>query len=284
MVIIMKFHPKNNIDFLEKGGCFLYYFDSGQKCFLTRIIMDNDDVDVFSNPMEMKEFINHDCCGDINQCKYLNNLWDLDNKSNIDQPIPQEDINNSINNEIPLLNFSGINVDFDYSWPQESQIITDALLIPTTTNLYFNDFLYFDNNNDLILQKECKKRQIELVNLGDCIVTHGANTGYPKIAHCVIMEPRSLLPDIQDIGLAIYNSLVKLDDIGCQSISIFPFIKIDNNIPIPIVDIFLKVCLTSIMTFISEYETQSLSYILIHIPPNFISNLQDVIQDIDNIN
>lgn len=286
----MKLPHNKNIEFLQKGGCFLYYYEDDPKCMLTNALIDSNSLDIFDDIREKAKFIKDDCLGDVHKCPYIPALWELNTDifeepeiEDIEEPEIEMDIISQENDdEIPLLNFGNISVDFDYSWPQETDLITDALIIPTNIILNFCSFVDFGSENNIILQKECKKRQLNF-NVGDSLVTHGANTNYPKIAHAIIMDKNSLSPEIQDIGLALYNSLIKLDDVGCKSVSIYPLIKIEKEIMLPNIDLYLKTCIMTIMTFISEYDIRSLSYILIHIPPNFIVNLQDVVRDIDNI-
>ena len=292
----MKLPKKNNILFLENGGCFLYYLDEDPKCFLTNALLEAENIDIFDNTKEKTMFIKNDCGGEIKKCPYISVLWDLDIDNNehsveetsiIDDDTMQElykveERMEEIDEETPLFNIGPLTIDFDYSWPQEHPVLTDALIIPTNTALRFDSFVNFDQENNIILQKECKKRQLTF-DVGDSVLTHGANTGFPRIIHGIIMKAGALTTDVQSIGTALYNSLIKADDGGCQSVAISPFVKVDGDIIIPSVNLYLKVCFTTILTFISEYEINNLKYVLVHIPPNFISNLQDVIQDIDNV-
>jgi len=275
----MKLSKKNNISFLQNGGCFLYYFEENPKCFLTHSLIRENDFSIFDSPKEIIEFSSHDCLGDIRQCKYINNLWNLhsDEIDKMDEMDEIDEIDEIDDNQ--TFSIGNITIDFEYSLPQDNPILTDILFIPTNTALIFSDFMSFHNNNDLILSNECKKRQL-IFDTGDCIITHGANTGYPKIAHCIISNPDNLVPEIQDIGLSLYNALMKAEDIGCKSIAIYPLVKIDKDIVLPNISIYLKICITTIKTFISEYEVNNLSYILIHIPADFHNILQDVMKDI----
>jgi len=267
----MKLKPKNNIEFLENGGCFLYYFDKQPKCLLTNILI-NSKIDIFDSQEEQEQFHQDDCNGEIKKCPYICSLWDL-NISN------QEEVIATDNEETPLLNIGNLTIDFDYSWPNETDLYTDTLIIPTDTKLLFNNFIDFGEENNNIIQNECNKRQLSF-DIGDVLLTHGANTGYPKIIHSIILKNGNLSMDINQIGLALYNALIKSEDEGYKSVAISPFIKIDKDILMPSINLYLKICLTAISTFVEEYQVNNLEYILIHIPPNFISNLQDVISNI----
>lgn len=281
MVILMKLKPKNNIEFIEKGGCFLYYFEKDPRCFLTNILIESK-INIFSNDQEKDELYTHNCNGEIKKCPYIHNLWDLNNKSeNINKNNDGNDEKDEKidKQETPLLNIGPLTIDFDYSWPTENNLYTDALVIPTDTKLLFENFINFGEDNNRIISNECKKRQFSF-DIGDVLLTHGANTGYPKIIHGIILKHGGLSMDINQIGLSLYNSFIKADEEGYKSIAIHPFVKIDHDILTPSVNLYLKICLIAISTFVEEYDVKNTEYILIHIPPNFISNLQDVIDSI----
>ena len=266
----MKLSKKNNIKFLENGGCFLYYFSDNPKCLLTMALLDSNVLDVFDDIQEKSDMAQYDCLGNIRKCPYIMNLWNLDEEEILEE-------------QDETLIYGDIVIDFDYSWPYENPIITDVLFIPTNMSLDFRNFLSFDNEIDISIIKECRKRQLDF-ETGECVLTNGGLTDYPIIIHCIIMDDNQLFPENVNIGMSIYNALSKADDEGCQSISISPMIKIDKDIILPNINLFLKICLTTIRTYVNENETEHLKYILIHIPPNFNSNLQDVISEVDNVN
>ena len=286
----MKLSKRNNIDFLQNGGCFLYYLDKNPKCLLTNVLLEAENINIFDDNKEKVKFTNDDCNGEIKKCPYISALWNLgideesivDEEPMIEESVEEKPIIDEDDEQTPLFELGPLTIDFDYSWPQENPIFTDALFIPTNTALRFDNFVNFRQENNAILLKECKKRQL-MFDVGDVILTHGANTGYPRIIHGIMMKAGALTTDVMSIGSALYNALIKAEDEGFKSVAISPFIKIDGDIVIPSVNLYLKTCLTSIITFVSEYDIKQLKYILIHIPPDFISSLQDVVKDIENI-
>ena len=180
--------------------------------------------------------------------------------------------------DLPLLNFNNLNVDFDYSLPFEKDVRTDALLIPTNTNLSFYNFIDFGENNTFLIN-ECRKRQLPFEE-GDVVKTSGVGTGFPILLHCVIMDSAEMMPDVINVGLSLYNALEKAEEEGCKSISIHPLVVLDGDISMPSINLYIKTCLTTIKTFSEEYEIENLEYILIHIPSNFILNLQELSSNI----
>lgn len=313
----MQLKPKNNVDFLTNGGCFLYYFEKDPKCLLTAALIEADSIHAFDSVHEKADFIKNDCEGNVLNCPYVNILWSIQEQQlkNIGNYIKEDNQIEEIEEEpeyieydkddeddedeniieasteasddgIPVLQFENATVDFDYSWPCEDEInydlITDALIIPTDVEFNFQSFADVGPSNVAFIQNECKKRQ-PLFSVGECIVTNGGDTGYPKIIHGIITEHYSVQADLNNIGLAIYNSLLKADSEELQSVAIYPFIKLSSSFVMSNIDLYLKICLTTVNTLLEENELNSLSYILIHIPPDFISNLQDVIQEVHNV-
>jgi len=284
----MKLEQKNNIEFLEKGGCFLYYLEQPPKCFLTASLIKDTTVDVFDDIVEKNEFIKHDCRGMIKACPYIYNLWNIELEEEVEQEeiIEEKEIEEEFQNpyvvdnegDTPIMKFGNIIVDFDYSWPYENPVTTHALIIPTNTSLQFDKFVDFGLDNNYLIKNECKKRQL-LFDVGDCILTSGADTQYPKIAHCMITE-KTKIPENTNIGMSLYNALSKLDDVACQSIALTPLVMIDKELISPNLNLYLKTCLTTIQTFAVEDTVANIQYILIYIPPNFVSDLQSVVSNI----
>lgn len=258
----MKIKKKIDPDVLSYKKCFLYFFENNPKCFLTSLLISSKDINIFDDENEENKFEYHECNGDLSSCLYFDALWENEN----DAEIPSE--------ELPLLKFSNINIDFDYSLPFEKDVRTDALLIPTNTNLSFYNFIDFGENSKFLIN-ECRKRQTPC-DTGDVIKTSGLGTGFPILFHCVIVDSAEMVPEIMDIGLSLYNALEKSDENKCKSISIYPLVFLDGDISLPSINLYIKTCLTTIKTFSEEYEVENLEYILIHIPSNFILDLQEL--------
>jgi hypothetical protein len=257
----MKIAKKINQDVINYKKCFLYFFEKEPKCFLTNLLTYSKDINIFDNDDEKNHFECHDCNGDFSNCLYIDALWE------------KEDVE-----DLPLLNFNNLNVDFDYSLPFEKDVRTDALLIPTNTNLSFYNFIDFGENNTFLIN-ECRKRQLPFEE-GDVVKTSGVGTGFPILLHCVIMDSAEMMPDVINVGLSLYNALEKAEEEGCKSISIHPLVVLDGDISMPSINLYIKTCLTTIKTFSEEYEIENLEYILIHIPSNFILNLQELSSNI----
>lgn len=262
----MKIKKKIDNDVFNNKKCFLYFFEKEPKCFLTNLLTYSKDINIFDNEDEENIFTHHDCHGDLSNCLYIDALWEND----------QEQIENL--EDIPLLKFNNITIDFDYSLPIEKDIRTDALLIPTNTNLSFYNFVDFGENNTFLIN-ECRKRQLPFSE-GDVVKTSGSGTGFPVLFHCVIVDSAEMVPDIMNIGLSLYTALEKADEEGCKSISIHPLVHLEGDISMPSINLYIKTCLTTIKTFSEEFQVENLEYILIHIPSNFILNLQELSLDI----
>ncbi len=285
----MKFKKKDGIDFLKNGGCFLYCLNKSPKCLLTFSLLKSN-IDIFNDEEEEIEFLENDCSGYISQCPYIGNIWNISYEDEIEESEEidlVEEIEDNIEEEVEeieediSLDYNDVHIDFEYSCPPESDSFTDGLIIPTDSYLNFEKFVTFDDDNNEIIRSECRKRQLRF-DLGDCLVTHGGNTGYPLISHGIIESGDEII-EVMSIGMAIYNSLIDLDGKGCKSVAISPLLKIDKDMTIPNLDLYLKISITSVITFIEENNAENISYILIHIPSNFVNHLQDVIKDIQNI-
>jgi len=273
----MKMNQKSNINFLLNGGCFLYWVDADHKCLLTHLMIDSNH-NWFDDTQEQTLILKHDCGGNIKKCPYIPILWDLEEPPEA----VSEEIITPVNKDDYRLQFGQLTIDFDFSLPgQDNDLLTDALLIPTDNSLNFRKFFYIDDQNAEIIQRECRQRQVETL-LGNYIITSGAMSGYPLFGHCIIAEENGLQPESEAIALSVYNVLPMLDNRNCQSVAIFPLIMIDEDIIIPKIDLYLKILLTTLETLSNEYDFQGLKYVLIHIPPDFDINLQDVTSDFNN--
>jgi hypothetical protein len=225
--------------------------------------------------------LQHDCQGNIKKCSYIPLLWNLKEPQEEIMPKIKEEITPA-NEQNSSLQFGQLTVDFDFSLPgQNNDLMTDALLIPTDSSLNFRRFFYIDGENAEIIQRECRQRQID-PSLGQYAITSGAMSGYPLFGHCIIAEENGLQPEPEAIALSVYNILPMLDNRNCQSIAIFPLIMIDNDIVIPKIDLYLKILLTTLETLSSETNFEHLKYVLIHIPPDFNVDLQEVASDFNN--
>jgi len=186
------------------------------------------------------------------------------------------DISNRLEDSIFTL--GDITLDFDYSMPFDTTDRTDALLIPTNVNFLFDKFFDFHELN-YDIYAECKKRMSKPFSIGENIITPGLSTGFPYITHCVIMDANEISPNIQSIGIAIYNAILALDEKGCQSISIAPMIFENGEIR---TERYIQALIISLLTLQEEYGISNIKYILIHIFDDLSVSLQDLLEDINN--
>jgi len=275
----MKVQQKSNINFLLNGGCFLYWMNHDHKCLLTHLMIDGNHT-WFDDIQEKTSMLQHDCQGNIKKCPYIPMLWNLEESQ--EEMAPEAEAEAPIDAQDYRLQLGPLTIDFDFSLPgQNNDLMTDALLIPTDSSLNFRRFFYIDDENAEMIQRECRQRQID-PSLGQYAITSGGISGYPLFGHCIIAEENGLQPEPEAIALSVYNILPMLDNRNCQSIAIFPLIMIENDFVIPKIDLYLKILLTTLETLSSETNFEHLKYVLIHIPPDFDVDLQEVASDFNN--
>lgn len=273
----------------DHEGCFLYWRDTQPYCLLTHLM---SVAKWFNDDKEAIEFRCIDCNGEMDNCPYIDILWGTEKQEEIKDKT-EEEIKNEIEKneeyseeelaeeENTIFNIGNITLDFEFSMPFDNDIRTDALLIPTDTDFRFDRLFNFYNLNDSMYE-ECRKRMAVPFKVGEFMITPGLSSGFPYISHCVVMNNSDTSPDLQAVGMSIYNALIDLDEKQCKSISVAPMVFVDKDIIVPNTEKYLQALMISILTYQEEIGFDNIEYIIIHIFNDLNVSLQELLSNINN--